>query len=115
MVGATFEGMCYMHGMCFDMLTPMLYIFVGRKIYGVIRGKGFALVPMVSSIALDQVYRSYSACGRAYGATHKRQYQFSHFHGACWEEVRRCPHASIWGSKLRELFANGPKQLCFES
>ena len=31
--------------------------------------------------------------------THKRQYQFSHFHGACWEEVRRCPNASIWGSK----------------
>ena len=31
MVGATFEGMCYMHGMCFDMLTPMLYIFVWPK------------------------------------------------------------------------------------
>ena len=42
MVGATFEGMCYMHGMCFDMLTPMLYISVCRKIYGVMRGKGFA-------------------------------------------------------------------------
>ena len=28
MVGATFEGMCYMHGLCLDMLTPMLYIFV---------------------------------------------------------------------------------------
>ena len=40
-----------MHGMCFDMLTPMLYISVCRKIYGVIRGKGFAHVPMVSSIA----------------------------------------------------------------
>ena len=37
-----FEGMCYMHGMCFDMLTPMLYISVCRKIYGVIRGKGFS-------------------------------------------------------------------------
>ena len=48
-----FEGMCYMHGMCFDILTPMLYISVCRKIYGVIRGKGFAHVPMVSSIALD--------------------------------------------------------------
>ena len=34
MVGATFfEGMCYMHGMCFDMLTPMLYISGCRKIY----------------------------------------------------------------------------------
>ena len=53
MVGATFEGMCYMHGMCFDMLAPMLYISVCRKIYGFIRGKGFAHVPMVSSIALD--------------------------------------------------------------
>ena len=94
-----FEGMCYMHGMCFDILTPMLYISVCRKIYGVIRGKGFAHVTMVNSIALDQVYRSYSACGRAYGATHKRHYQFSHFHGACWEEVRRCPHASMSGSK----------------
>ena len=53
MVGATFEGMCYMHGMCFDMLTPMLYISVCRKIYGVIRGKGFSHVPMLNSIALD--------------------------------------------------------------
>ena len=42
-----------MHGMCFDMLTPMLYISVRRKIFGVIRGKGFAHVLMVSSIALD--------------------------------------------------------------
>ena len=53
MVGATFESMCYMHGMCFDMLTPMLYISVCGKIYGVIRGKGFAHVLMVNSIALD--------------------------------------------------------------
>ena len=48
-----FEGMCHMHGMCFDMLTPMLYISVCRKIYSVIRGKGLAHVPMVNSIALD--------------------------------------------------------------
>ena len=53
MVGATFKGMCYMDGMCFAMLTPMLYISVCRKICGVIRGKGFAHVSMVSSIALD--------------------------------------------------------------
>ena len=79
-----FEGMCYMHGMCFDMLTPMLYISVCRKIYGVIRGKGLAHVIMVSSIVLDQAFRTYSACGKAYGATHKRHYQFLHFHGACW-------------------------------
>ena len=53
MVGATFEGMCCMHRMCFDMLTPILDISVCRKIIGVIRGKGFAHVPMVNSMALD--------------------------------------------------------------
>ena len=53
MVGATFKGMCYMDGMCVDMLTPMLYISVCRGICGAIRGKGFAHVLMVSSIALD--------------------------------------------------------------
>ena len=88
-----------MHDMCFAMLTPMLHISVCRKICGVIRRKGFAHVLMVCSIALDQVYRTYSACGKADRATHKRHYQFSHFHGACREEVRRCPTASMWGSK----------------
>ena len=53
MVGATFKGMCYMDGMCFALPTTMLYISVCRKICGVIRGKGFAHVPMVSSIVLD--------------------------------------------------------------
>ena len=53
MVGATFEGMSYMHGMCFAMLTPMLYISVCRKIYGAICGEGFAHVIMVCFIALD--------------------------------------------------------------
>ena len=53
MVGATFKRMCYMEGMCCAMLTPMLYISVCRKIFGVISGKGFARVQMVSSIALD--------------------------------------------------------------
>ena len=48
-----FEGMCYMHGVCFNLLTPMLDISVYRKIYGVIRGKGLAHVLMVNSIALD--------------------------------------------------------------
>ena len=52
MVGGTFEGMCYMHGMWFDMLTPTLYISVCRKMYGVIRGEGFAHVLMVNSIPL---------------------------------------------------------------
>ena len=53
MVGATFKGMCYLDGMFFAMLTPMLYISVCRKIYGVISGKGFAHVPNVSSKAPD--------------------------------------------------------------
>ena len=53
MVGATFKGMYDMDGMCFAMLTPMSYISVCRKICGVIHGKAFAHVPMVSSIALD--------------------------------------------------------------
>ena len=51
--GSHFKGMCYMHGMCFAMLTPILYISVCRKICGVICGKGFAHVPMVSTIVLD--------------------------------------------------------------
>ena len=66
MVGTSFEGMCCMDGMRFAMLTPMLYISVCRGICAVIRDKGFAHVPMVSSIALAQVYRTYSACGKAY-------------------------------------------------
>ena len=99
MVGATFKGTCYMDGMCFAMLTSMYYISVCRKICGVIRGKGLAHVPKMSSIALDYFYRTYSACGKVYRATHKRHHQSSHFHGACWEEVQRCPHASMWGSK----------------
>ena len=48
-----FEGMCYMHGMCFHMLTPMLYISMCWKIYEVMRGKGFADVIMMNYIALD--------------------------------------------------------------
>ena len=78
-----FKGMGYMDGMCFVMLTPMLYISVCRGICRVTRGKGIADVPMVSSIALDYVYRTYSACGKVYRATHKRHYQLSHFHGEC--------------------------------
>ena len=53
MVRATFKGMCHMDGMCFALLTPMLYISVCRRICGVIRGKGFAHVTMMSSKALD--------------------------------------------------------------
>ena len=49
--------MCYMHGMCFAMLTPMLYISVCRKICGIIRCKGFAHVLIMSSIALVHVGR----------------------------------------------------------
>ena len=57
MVGATFEGMFYMHGICLDMLTPMLYIFVWPKRWGAIHDKGFAHVSIVEFKALDQVYR----------------------------------------------------------
>ena len=103
-----------MHGMCFAMLTPMLYISVCRKICGVVRGKGFAHVPMVSSIALDYVYRTYSACGKVYGATHKRHYQFFPFSwcvlGGGWK-LSPCVHVGI---QVGGLFVNGPKQLCFE-
>ena len=53
MVGATCEGMCYMHGMFLAMLTPILYISGCGKIHGVAGGKGFAHVRLVSSIALD--------------------------------------------------------------
>ena len=53
MVGANFEGMCYMHGLCLDMLTPMLYISVWPKIWGITRDKGFAHVPIVGFKALD--------------------------------------------------------------
>ena len=53
MVGANFEGMCYMHGMCFAMLTPISYISGCRRIHGVPRRKGLAHVLMVCSIALD--------------------------------------------------------------
>ena len=53
MLGATFKGMCYMDGMCFDMLTPILYISRYRKIHGFAHGKGFGHVLMVCSIALD--------------------------------------------------------------
>ena len=41
----------------FDMLTPMLYIFVWSERWGAIRDKGFAHVPIVEFKALDQVYR----------------------------------------------------------
>ena len=53
MVGAIFEGMCYMHGMCFAMLTPISYISSCRKRHGVARGKAFAHVLMACFIALD--------------------------------------------------------------
>ena len=53
MAGATFKGMCYMDGMCFAMLTPILYISRCRKIHGVARGNSFSHVLMVCSIVLD--------------------------------------------------------------
>ena len=53
MVGATFEGRFSMHGICLDMLTLMLYIFVWPKRWGAIRDEGFAHVPIVEFKALD--------------------------------------------------------------
>ena len=53
MVGATFEGMFFMHGICLDMLTPMLYIFVCSERPGAIRDKGFGHVSIVEFKALD--------------------------------------------------------------
>ena len=53
MVGATFEGMCYMHGMCFDMLTPMLYTLVWPNRWRATWDKGFARVRIVEFKALN--------------------------------------------------------------
>ena len=63
MVGATFEGMCYMQGLCLDMLTPMLYIFVWPRRWGTTRDKGFANVPIVgfqsARLSLPRMYCSW--------------------------------------------------------
>ena len=50
-----------MYGMCFDMLTPMLYIFVWPKGWGATRDKGFAHFPIVefkvhTILAIYQIY-----------------------------------------------------------
>ena len=99
---------CALYGINFARIMPMSYISVGRVVmpilghfgtpesltdrrhgiempvrYGVICGNGFAHDPVVTSMALDQVYRSYSASGRIYGASHERRSQISHFYGAC--------------------------------
>ena len=52
-MGATFEGMFYMHGICLDMLTHMLYIFVWPRRWGVTRDKGLAHVLIVGFKAPD--------------------------------------------------------------
>ena len=80
----------------FDMLTPMLYIFVWPKRWGATRGKGLAHVPIVEFKALDQVYRVCIA------------------HGMFGKEIHECTpismghvdmsgesylHAPDWGSK----------------
>ena len=64
----------------FDMLTPMLYIFVWPKRWGAIRDKGFAHVPIVEFKALDQVYRICIAHGMF---KQRDPWVHSHFHGAC--------------------------------
>ena len=91
----------------FDMLTPMLYIFVWPKRWGAIRDKGFAHVPIVEFKALDQVYRVCIA------------------HGMLDNEIHGCTpifmgHVDISGECTRlgiqvgELFANGSNHLCIE-
>ena len=45
--------MLCMHGICLDVLTPMLYIFVWPKRWEAIRDKGLAHVPIVEFKALD--------------------------------------------------------------
>ena len=103
-----FGHMCALYSINFARIVPMSYIFVGRFVlpflgrfgtpesvtnqrnskvwpsrYGVIRGKGLAHDPNVTSMALDQVYRSYSARRSIYGAPHERRSRISHFYGAC--------------------------------
>ena len=53
MVGATFLGYMLYAWYMFDMLTPMLYIFVWPKGWGAICDKGLAHVPIVGFKALD--------------------------------------------------------------
>ena len=48
-----YHGGSHLLGMCFDMLTPMLYIFLSPKRWGARRDKGFAHVPIVEFKALD--------------------------------------------------------------
>ena len=84
----------------FDMLTPMLYIFVWPKIWGAIRDKGFAHVPIVEFKALDQVYR---VC-IAHGMFDKE------IHG-CTPKVSPCDRLGI---QVGELFAIGSNHLCIE-
>ena len=47
------KAMCDIGSICLDLLTPMLYIFVGAKRWRATRDKGFAHVPIVEFKALD--------------------------------------------------------------
>ena len=92
-----------MHGMCFDMLTPMLYISVCRKIYGVIRGKGFAHVLHSARLSLPLIYRMWE------GLQSDPQAPLSIFPFS-WcvlgggSKVSLCVHVGI---QVGGLFANG--------
>ena len=92
----------------FDMLTPMLYIFVWPKRWGAIRDKGFAHVPIVEFKALDQVYRVCIAHGmfdkEIHGCT-------PIFMGHVVANVSPCARLGI---QVGELFAYASNHLCIE-
>ena len=113
MVGATFKGMCYMDGMCFAMLTPMLYISGCRKICGVIRGKGFT--PPNDEVHSARLSLPHIECAwegsRSDPQAPLAIFPFSWCVSGGGLKVSLCVNAGI---QVGGLFANGPKQMCFE-
>ena len=95
----------------FDMLTPMLYIFVWPKRWGAIRDKGLAHVPIVEFKALDQVYRVCIAHGMFDKEIHGCTPIFMG-HVDISGDVSPCARLGI---QVGELFANGSNHLCIES
>ena len=96
----------------FDMLTPMLYIFVWPKRWGAIRDKGFAHVPIVEFKALDQVYRVCIAHGMFDKEIHGCTPIFMGHVDISGEGGSPCARLGI---QVGELFANGSNHLCIES
>ena len=115
---------CVLDSINFAQFKPMSYISVGRVVipslghpgtakslmdrrrsaqmpanHGVIRSKGFVHDPIVNSIALDHICRTYIASRRTCGTFHERQSKISHFCGACSKGVRESLYAPDWGAK----------------